>query len=862
MRTDFPRNRVRPCSQCGVENPDSRDFCTSCGAFLDAEPRPPRDVTADGAPADATTSTLVLHARSAAQEPLLLQLFYSDGAEEGAGGVRVRVAAGGRVTLKARVRNQSNIVNSYRVKVVGLPDGWWSIDPPTAYLLPMSERDGYEAELVIALHPPRTWQATAGPNEFTVVATSETHALEAESTAIVNIEPFSEIAVAARPIQVGGRRGASLVAGVENSGNSVVPVLLTATDAGDRLRLTTPVLPLHVAPGPPVGEIPVHVKPKQTHWIGTPIDHQLNLVAYSAEKPELKATTLAAYRQRAWIPWWLPFMLLMLAVIAVVLYLLWPHHVKVPDVRKEPSPFAAQKRLEKAGLTLNPKVRTALRPRVPAGTVIAQAPAAGKTVDKGKQVTVVVAAGHHLVRVPKLRGMKLTDAEQRLRTAKLTLGAVQPKLVPGARIASQLPHAGARRREGTAVSVVLAKKKPPNKNNNTNKKKGPAKAPAIPPGASPAAAAKAIKAAGLKPVEEREISEKPRDTVLATVPAAGVKPADGIVRLRVSAGFPQIAYDTGVRTAKNGNPLAGDALVVGGFDATPRIGISRRAAVASRGAWSADGKQVAFVHQDHLYVIAPTPGAKAKPVYIGGRRPTAPSFAPRLKGRLLVFADAKEHVCWIDLAAKLPTPSCKRVAATSIEGFAWSPQGTVLLVAVTTRSHGFGLMRLATHSPFASDADQWAGGHQINTRTRKRENRGVRAASFSPDGTHLAMVSNLSALHDDKFVVSTIETQNLERFDGPSLDDKWVAGCDVDWRPDGLEWLVVQAKHNCGRPFGKLVRVSSTNPSMDPIVLKDGGHRRKGGKIKRLPLRASHAAYQPIDLSPGPAQAPVRGTRP
>src|SRR3954453_18383035 len=99
----------------------------------------------------------------------------------------------------------------------------------------------------------------------------------------------------------------------------------------------------------------------------------------------------------------MPFLLLLLAIAAIWLSLLWPQHVKVPDVRSQPSSFAAQKELEKAGLTLNPRVRTEVRPKIPSGTVIAQAPAAGKTVDKGKQVSVVVAAGHRMARVPRLK---------------------------------------------------------------------------------------------------------------------------------------------------------------------------------------------------------------------------------------------------------------------------------------------------------------------------------------------------------------------------------------------------------------------------------------------------------------------------
>jgi beta-lactam-binding protein with PASTA domain len=835
---------VRACPACGLSNYPSADFCGECNTFLDWEPTPDTGVVNHASANGETTTTLPAPPRVAEQQEVSVVLFHADRSEGEPGGITLPVEAGGRATLIARVRNQSDIVDSYHLTVEGLPDGWWTIDPPTAYLLPMKARKGYEADIVIALHPPRAPSATAGVWNFDVVATSEKHApRRASAQAAIDVAPFTSLFAAARPPQVSGRRRAKILAGVENAGNRDTPVRVEALDDGDRCTFEVPKAPTKVARGT-VGELPVTVRPKKTHWIGNPIDHTIHLVASASDEPDTKAASPAVYRQRAWIPWWLPFLLLLLVIVAIVLYLLWPHHVKVPDVREQRSTFAAQKRLEKAGLTLNPKVQTALRPKVPAGTVIAQAPAPGKTVDKGKQVSVVVAAGHRLVRVPRLKGMTLTDAEQHLRMHKLTLGAVQPKLVPGAKVGSQLPHAGARRREGTPVAVVLAKKKV-----KAAKKKKPSGAvPAIPPGGSPAAAMKAIKAAGLKPVEELVISSQKAGTVVGTVPGPKVKPADGIVRLQVSAGFPQITFDRDI-----------GALAVGGLEGLPQVGLSRNATVASRGAWTADGKQVAFVQdkdgKKRLYIVKPGPGARAKLIFVGDRTPALAAFAPLLKSRVLVFGtepseSSSPEVCWMDLDAKFPAPSCKAVAVTSIDGFAWSPQGTAVLVSATRKNAAnevvkFGLLRFSTRSPFATDETQWAGGGRFNT--AGRGDRGVRAASFSPDGKKLALVSNLKT-ERKRFVVWSMPTG---KFKGLKEPTSALAGCDVDWRPDRLEWLVVRSADNCasgGR--GLIVRFTLADRSLHTI-----------GEKPHL-LRGRHPAYQPINLSPGPARAPVPGTRP
>jgi hypothetical protein len=259
------------------------------------------------------------------------------------------------------------------------------------------------------------------------------------------------------------------------------------------------------------------------------------------------------------------------------------------------------------------------------------------------------------------------------------------------------------------------------------------------------------------------------------------------------------------------------------------------------------------VHNERLYVIKPGPGAHAKKVFTDDRVPVAPSFAPLLKSRVIVFGtqvpeggDAQPEVCWMDLDAKFPSPSCKGVNATSIDGFAWSPHGDALLVSATDVDQ-FGLLRLSTRSPFASEKAQWAGGGAFDTPV-KQAGRGVRAASFSPDGKRLALVSNLRS--KKKFVVSTLVTSDLKKFKKPKSSSVLTTGCDVDWRPDNLELLVVQPKKCTPGARGLIVRVAFADPR--PVLIGVKPHR----------LRGAHPAYQPIDLSPGPAQAPVRGTRP
>ena len=82
-----------------------------------------------------------------------------DGAAAGA--VKVSVKPGERAMLLGLIRNESGIVDNYDIAVSGLPEGWWTVAPATAYLVPYGSSGTYEQEMQIHLHPPRVPQAEA-----------------------------------------------------------------------------------------------------------------------------------------------------------------------------------------------------------------------------------------------------------------------------------------------------------------------------------------------------------------------------------------------------------------------------------------------------------------------------------------------------------------------------------------------------------------------------------------------------------------------------------------------------------------------------------------------------------------------------
>ena len=125
----------------------NRDFC-SCGEYLGWElttvdaGQGPAEYRAPTPPAPRASTLLTL--RDPARE-----------ADDAGADVAVTVAPGETVTALATVRNQGEIVDTYDVRVEGLPDAWWTITTPTVFLNPWGTSGDYEQELQVRLHPPR-----------------------------------------------------------------------------------------------------------------------------------------------------------------------------------------------------------------------------------------------------------------------------------------------------------------------------------------------------------------------------------------------------------------------------------------------------------------------------------------------------------------------------------------------------------------------------------------------------------------------------------------------------------------------------------------------------------------------------------
>jgi serine/threonine-protein kinase len=118
----------------------------------------------------------------------------------------------------------------------------------------------------------------------------------------------------------------------------------------------------------------------------------------------------------------------------------------------------AQADLRDAGLTPG-ATRTTLDNNIAKGLVVSTIPANGSRIARGGHVTLIVSAGPHMIRMPQVTGLKLTDAQAAIKHAGLVPGKV--KLVTSTTIAAGIvistsPSVGTSWPQPKPVTIALS----------------------------------------------------------------------------------------------------------------------------------------------------------------------------------------------------------------------------------------------------------------------------------------------------------------------------------------------------------------------------------------------------------------------
>ena len=770
--------------------------------------------------------------------------------------VELTLAPGAQTTLAVTVRNQSGIVDNYDLELRGMPKDWWTMTPPTVYLVPYGAAGGsYEQEAVLRLHPPRSPEAEARRWPITIVARSRAREEDVGSaTAAITIEPYVEIESELRPEIATGRHGAEFAIAVRNAANAQVDVVVGALDNEGECTFKFQKPQLSAPPGRRDGTA-FDVRPPKQMIFGRTKERRFTVTAQAVGSEVAARPQPAVFRQKPWIPAWvLPIVPLLIAA-GVAIWLLRPNTTKVPDLTGA-TVFVAQQKLEAAGLKLGQKEPEETSKSAP-GTILATIPAAGKEVDKGKEVIVQVAVGSTEVEVPQLIGLSVQAAETRLKKTGLELGRIDPPFDDAAKaiVNHQAPDPGAKLNKGESVDLALNPETANTATTATTPSTGTDTAgstgtdttggagteqtstggsPTGTPSAMPALAGLAVGAAinklgsGVK-TEQVEVFdlEKKAGDVISVVPAEGEKLAPGQkVILTVSKGPPPpIAYSS------NGKILFQDAE---GKSVLQEI--ADDGALDGEPAWNDKGDLLAYQHyvvadkSSSIWVVDPSKPqtgrqltGKAGDPWID-RRPT---FSPN--GQVIAFVRAslkapKEEytLCFKRARSTGVIPLCiPRKEGVSVLRPDWSPDGhaiSVILLDANNDSEVALYTSAKKNSPIPSDWNY--KGTITEPMHPKGKGNQARYAAWSPDGKQLAVSANWRTKF---FHLELIPMNEDLPVDGKKPESVTrVHSCDLSWRSDGLE-LVYQQSDTC-ETEGSIFSVDLSKRPPNPKALMSGGH--------------------------------------
>ncbi|MEU5596052.1 RICIN domain-containing protein [Streptomyces sp. NPDC020298] len=281
------------------------------------------------------------------------------------------VDPGGSTCVRLRLRNTGDVVDEYRFEPVGPIAPWTTVEPQTLRLYP-----GTTGTVELTFAPPRTPDATAGPNPYAVRITPTEHP---EATTVpegnLTITPFTEVRAELVPPTVKGRfRGRPRLA-VDNLGNTKLTASVSGSDNGDQLSYDIHPSNVQIEPGR-AAFVKATLKPRKIIWFGAKEQRPYTLAVQRSGTNPLPVE--GTYVQRGFLPRWLATFFGVLTALAVTFVMLWIAY-------KPPVGTGATEKVAEAGTTLapSPTPPPALTSAAPPESAAAGTPAAPDDGDKG-----------------------------------------------------------------------------------------------------------------------------------------------------------------------------------------------------------------------------------------------------------------------------------------------------------------------------------------------------------------------------------------------------------------------------------------------------------------------------------------------
>jgi hypothetical protein len=243
------------------------------------------------------------------------------------------VDAGSAVTVRLRIRNTGDVVDEYRINVVGDLAPYVAVDPPSLRLYP-----GTTGTVELTVAPPRTPEAAAGPHPYAVQVTPTEHP---ETTTVpegnITVTPFIEVRAELVPHTVKGRFRGNAKLAVDNLGNTTLTASVTGDDSGDQLGYEVVPANVQIEPGR-AAFVNATLKPRRIIWIGHKQNRPYRLSVRRSGVSPLNVD--GTYVQRGFLPRWLFTVLSLCLGLVIASVALW--FANPPAFSSAATPLAAE----------------------------------------------------------------------------------------------------------------------------------------------------------------------------------------------------------------------------------------------------------------------------------------------------------------------------------------------------------------------------------------------------------------------------------------------------------------------------------------------------------------------------------------
>ena len=396
------------CSSCGFANPEDRDFCPKCGSYTRWDPtvhvaavKPSAPEGEQKAPDEPEAPPPIVTGVPAAVADSVIVTVRKPGDDAADTPVELTLAPGAQASLVVTVRNQSGIVDNYDLECAACPRTGGrsrrrrSTSSRTARpAAPTSRRS------TLRLHPPRSPEAEARAWPIEVVARSRARGEDAgAATATVTLEPYDEIESELRPEIASGRRGAEFAIAVRNVANAPVDDRRRRARQRERLPLRLRQAAAERRAGPPRR----HAVPRQAAQAddlrahqGAPLHASPRRRSAATSRPARSpASSGSGPGSRPGCCRIVPILI----AAGVAVWALRPNNTKVPDLtgaKRLRRPAEARRRRASSSARSSRR-----RPRGPGRHDPQHDPdGRARSVNKGKEVIVLLAVGTSKVKVP------------------------------------------------------------------------------------------------------------------------------------------------------------------------------------------------------------------------------------------------------------------------------------------------------------------------------------------------------------------------------------------------------------------------------------------------------------------------------